>query len=457
MFQKILIANRGEIAVRIIRACREMGILSVAVYSEADREALHTQLADEAICIGKASVSESYLNMERILSAAIATKSQAIHPGFGFLSENEHFADMCQSCGIAFIGPSGDIIGKMGNISQARLTMMEAGVPVVPGSKEPVYAWEEGLKIAEDVGYPVIIKASSGGGGKGMRIARDAGEFENHFRLAQQESLHAFGDDTMYIEKYIEEPRHIEIQVLADKYGKVLWLGERDCSIQRRHQKMLEESPSIAITQELRQRMGQTAVLAAKAAHYENAGTIEFLLEKSGNFYFMEMNTRIQVEHPVTEWVTGIDLIKEQIRIASGKKLSYTQEDIHLTGHAIECRINAEDPEKNFMPCPGTVKDLHFPGGNGVRIESALYNGYRIPAFYDSMVAKVIVHGENREDAVRKMRSALGEVVVDGITTNLDFQYDILNHPVFLSGNINTHFISDYFESQESGEINAEI
>ena len=456
MFQKILIANRGEIAVRIIRACREMGILSVAVYSEADREALHTQLADEAICIGKASVSESYLNMERILSAAIATKSQAIHPGFGFLSENEHFADMCQSCGIAFIGPSGDIIGKMGNKSQARLTMMEAGVPVVPGTKEPVYAWEEGLKIAEDVGYPVIIKASSGGG-KGMRIARDAGEFENHFRLAQQESLHAFGDDTMYIEKYIEEPRHIEIQVLADKYGKVLWLGERDCSIQRRHQKMLEESPSIAITQELRQRMGQTAVLAAKAAHYENAGTIEFLLDKNKNFYFMEMNTRIQVEHPVTEMVTGIDLVKEQIRIAAGEHLQMNQEDIVLKGHAIECRINAEDPEKNFMPCPGTVKDLHFPGGNGVRIESALYNGYRIPAFYDSMVAKVIVHGENREDAVRKMRSALGEVVVDGITTNLDFQYDILNHPVFLSGNINTHFISDYFESQESGEINAEI
>ena len=290
-----------------------------------------------------------------------------------------------------------------------------------------------------------------------MRIARDAGEFENHFRLAQQESLHAFGDDTMYIEKYIEEPRHIEIQVLADKYGKVLWLGERDCSIQRRHQKMLEESPSIAITQELRQRMGQTAVLAAKAAHYENAGTIEFLLDKNKNFYFMEMNTRIQVEHPVTEMVTGIDLVKEQIRIAAGEHLQMNQEDIVLKGHAIECRINAEDPEKNFMPCPGTVKDLHFPGGNGVRIESALYNGYRIPAFYDSMVAKVIVHGENREDAVRKMRSALGEVVVDGITTNLDFQYDILNHPVFLSGNINTHFISDYFESQESGEINAEI
>ena len=446
MFQKILIANRGEIAVRIIRACREMGILSVAVYSEADREALHTQLADEAVCIGKAPVPDSYLNMERILSAAIATKAQAIHPGFGFLSENEHFAAMCESCGIAFIGPSGDIIGKMGNKSQARSTMMEAGVPVVPGTKEPVYRWEEGKKVAGEIGYPVMIKASSGGGGKGMRIAADAGEFENHFHLAQQESVNAFGDNTMYIEKYIEEPRHIEIQILADKFGKVVWLGERDCSIQRRHQKMMEESPSAAITEELRQRMGQTAVKAAKAAHYENAGTIEFLLDKHKNFYFMEMNTRIQVEHPVTEMVTGIDLVKEQIRIAAGEPLHMEQEDIVLKGHAIECRINAEDPERNFMPCPGTVKDLPFPGGNGVRIESALYNGYTIPPFYDSMVAKVIVHGEDRMDAIRKMRSALGEVVVDGITTNLDFQYDILNHPVFLSGNVNTHFIPEYFE-----------
>ncbi len=323
---------------------------------------------------------------------------------------------------------------------------MEAGVPVVPGTKEPVYEWEQGMGIAGEIGYPVMIKASSGGGGKGMRIAADAGEFENHFRLAQQESINAFGDNTMYIEKYIEEPRHIEIQILADKFGKVLWLGERDCSIQRRHQKMMEESPCTVITEELRQRMGQTAVKAAKAAHYENAGTIEFLLDKHKNFYFMEMNTRIQVEHPVTEMVTGIDLVKEQIRIAAGEPLHMEQEDIVLKGHAIECRINAENPEKNFMPCPGTVKDLHFPGGNGVRIESALYNGYTIPSFYDSMVAKVIVHGEDRMDAIRKMRSALGEVVVDGITTNLDFQYDILNHPVFLSGNVNTHFIPEYFE-----------
>ena len=334
MFQKILIANRGEIAVRIIRACREMGILSVAVYSEADRESLHTQLADEAVCIGKAPVADSYLNMERVLSAAIATKAQAIHPGFGFLSENEHFAAMCESCGIAFIGPSGDIIGKMGNKSQARLTMMEAGVPVVPGTKEPVYEWERGLELAKEIGFPVMIKASSGGGGKGMRIAADLSEFENHFRLAQQESINAFGDNTMYIEKYIEEPRHIEIQILADKFGNVLWLGERDCSIQRRHQKMIEESPCAIMTDDLRQRMGETAALAAKAAHYENAGTIEFLLDKHMNFYFMEMNTRIQVEHPVTEMVTGIDLVKEQIRIAAGEPLHLRQEDIVLKGHA---------------------------------------------------------------------------------------------------------------------------
>ncbi len=446
MFQKILIANRGEIAVRIIRACREMGILSVAVYSEADRDALHTQLADEAVCIGKAPSSDSYLNMERILSAAIATKAQAIHPGFGFLSENEHFAEMCAKSGIVFIGPSGEIIGKMGNKSHARATMMEAGVPVVPGTKEPVYTAQEGAKIAAEIGYPVMIKASSGGGGKGMRIAIEPENFEANFNLAQQESINSFGDDTMYIEKYIEEPRHIEFQILADKYGNVIQLGERDCSIQRRHQKMIEESPCAAMDEELRKRMGDTAVRAAKAANYENAGTIEFLLDKHKNFYFMEMNTRIQVEHPVTEMVTGIDLVKEQIRIAAGEPLHIRQEDVILRGHAIECRINAENPEKNFMPCPGTIEELHFPGGNGVRIESALYNGYTIPAYYDSMVAKVIVHGENRQDAIRKMQSALGEVVVEGIVTNLDFEYEILSHPVFVAGKTNTHFIPDYFE-----------
>ena len=324
--------------------------------------------------------------------------------------------------------------------------MMEAGVPVVPGTKEPVYTAQEGAKIAAEIGYPVMIKASSGGGGKGMRIAIEPENFEANFNLAQQESINSFGDDTMYIEKYIEEPRHIEFQILADKYGNVIQLGERDCSIQRRHQKMIEESPCAAMDEELRKRMGDTAVRAAKAANYENAGTIEFLLDKHKNFYFMEMNTRIQVEHPVTEMVTGIDLVKEQIRIAAGEPLHIRQEDVILRGHAIECRINAENPEKNFMPCPGTVEELHFPGGNGVRIESALYNGYTIPAYYDSMVAKVIVHGENRQDAIRKMQSALGEVVVEGIVTNLDFEYEILSHPVFVAGKTNTHFIPDYFE-----------
>ena len=446
MFTKILVANRGEIAVRIIRACREMGIKTVAVYSEADRDSLHTLLADEAICIGPAPSTESYLNMERIISATVAMKAEAIHPGFGFLSENARFAELCEKCNIVFIGPSAELINKMGNKSEARKTMMEAGVPVVPGSKEPVYKVEEAKAMAEEIGYPVMIKASSGGGGKGMRVAASHEEFENCFHLAQQESVNAFGDNTMYIEKYVEKPRHIEIQILADKYGHAIWLGERDCSIQRNHQKMLEESPCDAISPSLRQRMGETAVQAAKAANYENAGTIEFLLDKEGNFYFMEMNTRIQVEHPVTEMVTGIDLVKEQIRIAAGEPLRIRQEDVVLKGHAIECRINAEDPARRFLPCPGTVHDLHFPGGNGVRIESALYNGYTIPAFYDSMVAKVIVHGEDREEAIRKMRSALGEVVVDGVTTNLDFQYEMLEHPVFLSGDINTHFIPDYFE-----------
>jgi len=446
MFTKILVANRGEIAVRIIRACREMGIKTVAVYSEADRDSLHTLLADEAICIGPAPSDKSYLNMERIISATVAMKAEAIHPGFGFLSENARFAELCEKCSITFIGPSADLINKMGNKSEARKTMMEAGVPVVPGSKEPVYKVEDAKAMAEEIGYPVMIKASSGGGGKGMRVAASHEEFENCFHLAQQESVNAFGDNTMYIEKYVEKPRHIEIQILADKYGHAIWLGERDCSIQRNHQKMLEESPCDAISPSLRQRMGETAVQAAKAANYENAGTIEFLLDKEGNFYFMEMNTRIQVEHPVTEMVTGIDLVKEQIRIAAGEPLRIRQEDVVLKGHAIECRINAEDPARRFLPCPGTVHDLHFPGGNGVRIESALYNGYTIPAFYDSMVAKVIVHGEDREEAIRKMRSALGEVVVDGVTTNLDFQYEMLEHPVFLSGDINTHFIPDYFE-----------
>ena len=446
MFQKILIANRGEIAVRIIRACRELGITSVAVYSTADKDALHTQLADEAICIGKAAPADSYLNMERILSAAIASKAEAIHPGFGFLSENAKFAQMCEQCHIAFIGPSAEVIRRMGNKQEARNTMINAKVPVVPGTKEAVYTADYGLKLAEQIGFPVMIKAASGGGGKGMRISHSREDFTENFEVAQTESVNGFADDTMYIEKFIEDPRHIEFQILADKYGNVISLGERDCSIQRRHQKMVEESPSAALDDKLRAQMGEVAVRAAKAANYESAGTIEFLLDKNKKFYFMEMNTRIQVEHPVTEMVTGLDLIKEQIFIAAGEKLQWKQKDIHITGHAIECRLNAENPAKNFMPCPGKIDYLHLPGGNGVRIDSAIYTGYTIPPNYDSMIAKIIVYGKDRQTAIDKMRSALGEVNIDGITTNLDYQYDIITHPVFQSGNITTSFIENYFE-----------
>lgn len=445
MFQKILIANRGEIAVRIIRACREMGIKTVAVYSEADKEALHTMLADEAVCIGPAASSESYLDMERILSACVTMKADAIHPGFGFLSENGRFAELCEKCGIRFIGPSAEIIKKMGNKSEARRTMMEAGIPVVPGSKEAVVTAEEGLKISKEVGFPVMIKASSGGGGKGMRISRSEEDFRVNFQNAQMESVKGFSDNAMYIERFVEHPRHIEFQILADQYGNVIHLGERDCSIQRRHQKLLEEAPSVAISSELRARMGETAVKAAKAVGYENAGTIEFLLDQSGNYYFMEMNTRIQVEHPVTEAVTGMDLVKEQIRIAAGEAISVKQEEIKFIGHAIECRINAEDPEKNFMPCPGTIAELHLPGGYGIRVDTAVYNNYTIPANYDSMILKLIVHDKDRESAVAKMRSALGELVIEGIKTNLDFQYEILNNQDFEAGNVDTDFILKHF------------
>lgn len=445
MFDKILIANRGEIAVRIIRACREMGIKTVAVYSEADRESLHTLLADEAICIGPAPSNQSYLNMERILTATVAMKADAIHPGFGFLSENARFAELCEKCNIAFIGPSAEIINKMGNKSEARKTMMEAGVPVVPGSKEPVYAVEEARAMADEIGYPVMIKASSGGGGKGMRISYSHEDFEANFQNAQMESIKGFSDDTMYIEKYIEKPRHIEFQIMADKMGNVVHLGERDCSIQRRHQKVLEESPSAAISEELRHKMGETAVRAARAVGYENAGTIEFLLDKNKNFYFMEMNTRIQVEHPVTEMVTGLDLIKEQIRVAAGEALSVSQEDVNIQGHAIECRINAENPSKNFMPCPGRITNVHVPGGKGVRIDSHIYVDYMVPANYDSMLLKLIVHDKDRESAIAKMRSALGELVIEGIETNLDFQYEILSHEAYQEGDTDTHFIPTYF------------
>lgn len=446
MFHKILIANRGEIAVRIIRACREMGIETVAVYSEADKEALHTQLADEAVCIGPAASKDSYLNMERILSATVATKAEAIHPGFGFLSENSKFVEMCQKCNVAFIGPSAELIQKMGNKSEARSTMIEAGVPVVPGTKEPVFEAEAALEIAGEIGFPVMIKASSGGGGKGMRVAATEEEFIPNFNMAQSESVNAFGDNTMYLERYVERPRHVEVQIVADKMGNVIHLGERDCSVQRRHQKMIEESPCCALSEELREHMGQTAVRAAKAVGYENAGTIEFLLDKSGEFFFMEMNTRIQVEHPVTEWVSGVDLIKEQIRVAAGLPLSVSQEDICLTGHAIECRINAENPERNFMPCPGKIKRLHLPGGNGVRVDTAAYTGYQIPPYYDSMIAKVIVYDRDRQSAIHKMISTLGEFIVEGVKTNIDFQYELLNNRDFQKGDITTHFIPEHYD-----------
>lgn len=445
MIKKVLIANRGEIAVRIIRACREMGIETVAVYSEADRDALHTQLADEAVCIGPAPSSQSYLSMENIISATIVTGADAIHPGFGFLSENSRFAELCEQCNITFIGPPSSVIASLGNKQAAKNTMANAGVPIIPGGKNPIYTVEEGMKEAETIGYPVIIKAALGGGGKGMRVADTLADFEESFRTAQKETQMAFGDSTMYVEHFVRHPRHIEFQIMADKFGNVVQFGERDCSIQRNHQKMIEESPSVALTPELRRRMGDAAVRAAKAVHYESAGTIEFLLDKDKNFYFMEMNTRIQVEHPVTEMVSGVDLMKEMIRVAAGEPLSVKQEDIHLQGHAMECRINAEDPAHHFRPCPGVIEAIHLPGGNGVRIDTAAYNGYEIPPFYDSMIAKVIVHGRTRQEAIDKMRSTLGELIIDGVTTNVDFQYEILDNEDFQAGEITTDFIPMHF------------
>ena len=432
--RKVLIANRGEIAVRIIRACREMGIETVAVCSEADKDSLPVQLADSAVCIGPWPAKDSYLNMERILSAAVATGADGIHPGFGFLSENAKFAKLCRQCGITFIGPSPESMASMGNKAEARKKMEEAGVPVVPGTKEPVLDWEEGKAFGDKIGYPVIIKAVSGGGGKGMREVSRSEEFRSAFETAQKEAQNAFGDGSLYVERFVEHARHVEFQILGDEFGNVVHLGERDCSIQRRHQKLIEETPCVVLDEKLRKEMGEAAVKAAKAVNYNSAGTIEFLLEPSGRFYFMEMNTRIQVEHPVTEMVTGIDLIKEMIRIADGKPLDLRQEEICLAGHAIECRINAEDPQKSFLPSPGTITELHFPGGNGVRVDSALYTGYTIPACYDSMIAKIIVHGKDREDAIRKMRSALGEVVIGGIQTNVDFQYRLLGEDAFWKG-----------------------
>lgn len=450
MIRKLLIANRGEIAVRIIRACRELGIETVAVYSTADRDALHTQLASEAICIGDIRSADSYLNMESILSAAIATGADAIHPGFGFLSENSRFATVCETCGITFVGPNSRVMERMGNKSEARRTMLAAGVPVIPGSEEVILSEERGRQIAAEIGYPVIIKAVLGGGGKGMRTAASEEEFAAAFRTAQKESEMAFGSREMYLEHYVENPKHIEFQILADRYGHVIHLGERDCSVQRNHQKMIEEAPCEALSVTLRAEMGRVAVQAAKAAGYENAGTIEFLLDRNGRFYFMEMNTRIQVEHPITECVTGVDLVKEQIRIAEGKPLSVKQEDVVLRGHAIECRINAEEPERKFRPSSGKITQLYLPGGNGVRVDTAVYSGYEVTPYYDSMLAKLIVHGRNREEAISKMRSALGEVIIEGIHTNLDYQYEILNDEEFAAGNITVNFLEDFVRRRET-------
>ncbi|MEK6265866.1 MAG: acetyl-CoA carboxylase biotin carboxylase subunit [Clostridium sp.] len=447
MFKKILIANRGEIAVRIIRACNEMGIQTVAVYSEIDKNALHTQMADEAVCIGPAKSADSYLNMQNILSATVLTGAEAIHPGFGFLSENSKFAQMCEECNIKFIGPDSKNMDNMGNKVKAREIMKNAGVPVVPGSDGAVASETEALMWAEKIGYPLMIKASAGGGGRGIRIVRNQEELLPAYNTAKTESKNAFGDDTMYMEKFIEEPKHIEFQILADEHDNVIHLGERDCSIQRRNQKVLEEAPGPLMTEELRKQMGEVAVKAARSINYKNAGTIEFLLDKYGKYYFMEMNTRIQVEHPITEMITGVDLVKSQIKIASGQVLSYKQEDIKIQGHAIECRINAENPSKNFMPCPGEIKSLHIPGGYGVRIDSAAYQGYKIPPTYDSMIGKLIVHGKSREEAICKMRRALGEFIIEGIDTNIDFQFKIINNENFIKGNFDTSFISKEFNN----------
>ncbi|MGT2667684.1 acetyl-CoA carboxylase biotin carboxylase subunit [Streptococcus rifensis] len=447
MFSKILIANRGEIAVRIIRAARELGIETVAVYSEADKEALHTMLADEAVCIGPARSTESYLNMNAVLSAAVVTGAQAIHPGFGFLSENSKFATMCEEVGIKFIGPSGAVMDTMGDKINARAEMIKAQVPVIPGSDGEVYSSAEALVIAEKIGYPVMLKASAGGGGKGIRKVERSEDLVTAFENASSEAQAAFGNGAMYIERVIYPARHIEVQILADQHDNVIHLGERDCSLQRNNQKVLEESPSIAIGKTLRDKIGEAAVRAAQSVGYENAGTIEFLLDESkGEFYFMEMNTRVQVEHPVTEFVTGVDIVKEQIKIAAGEPLSVSQDDITFSGHAIECRINAENPAFNFAPSPGTITNLYLPsGGVGLRVDSAVYPGYTIPPYYDSMIAKVIVHGENRFEALMKMQRALYELEIDGVVTNVDFQLDLISDGRVVAGDYDTAYLMEDF------------
>ncbi|MFF0826597.1 acetyl-CoA carboxylase biotin carboxylase subunit [Brevibacillus sp. NPDC003359] len=444
MFTKVLIANRGEIAVRIIRACQELGIRTVAVFSEADREALHVELADEAYCIGPTASKDSYLNMARIMTVALHTKADAIHPGYGFLAENASFAQFCQDCSITFIGPDPHAITKMGDKAVAKATMSQANVPLVPGTDGLIDDMDEALQVAGKIGYPVIVKATAGGGGRGMRVAFDADELSKAIRQAQKEAETAFGNAGVYLEKYVEEPRHVEIQIMGDKHGNAVHLGERDCSIQRRHQKLVEEAPSPALDQTLREQMGQAAVAAAKAVSYHGAGTVEFLLDKHGQFYFMEMNTRIQVEHPVTEMITGIDLIKEQISVAAGNPLSFSQDDVKINGWAIECRINAENPAKNFMPSPGKVINYLPPGGYGVRVDSAVYPGYEISPFYDSMVAKLIVWGTDRNEALARMKRALGEFVIEGVHTTVPFHEKLLEHPDFVTGNFATNFLEKH-------------
>lgn len=450
MIKKVLIANRGEIAVRIIRACKELNIATVAVYSQADKDALHVQLADEAYCIGPNAPKDSYLSYTNMISVATLTGCDAIHPGYGFLSENADFAEMCEECNIKFIGPTSEAISKMGIKDVAKQTMRDADVPVVPGSNGIIDTVEGGVKVAKDIGYPVLIKATAGGGGKGIRVAKNEEELRHGIAITQQEADTSFGNSGVYIEKYIENFRHVEIQVLADEHGQVIHLGERDCTIQRRLQKLLEESPSPALNEAKRREMGAAAVRAARAVSYRGAGTIEFIYEPDGSFYFMEMNTRIQVEHGVTEEVTGVDLVKEQIRIAAGEPLSISQEDVQLTGHAIECRINAEDPEKNFMPSCGRVETYLAPGGPGVRIDSAVYQGYFIPPYYDSMVSKVIAYGKTREDAIATMKRALDEYVIEGIKTTIPFHTRLLKHPVFQSGQFNTKFLQKYPLNEQS-------
>ncbi len=446
MFKRILIANRGEIALRIIRACQEMSIETVAVYSTADASSLHVQLADYAVCIGPAKTKDSYLNMESILQAAISYNCEAIHPGFGLLSENSTFARLVEDCGMVFIGPKGDVIDLLGNKSAARKVMIENHVPVVPGSNGSIQNVDIAKEVANQIGYPVLIKAAAGGGGKGMRKCFQESELEDAFLTAQAEARACFGDDEMYMEKLILNPKHIELQILADEYGHVIHLGERDCSIQRNNQKMIEEAPSKVLNKDLRARMGDDAVKAAKAAGYTNAGTIEYVLDKDGNYYFIEMNTRIQVEHPITEMVTGIDLIKEQLKIAAHQKLHLCQDDIHIQGHAIECRINAENPNLNFRPSSGTIQSLHLPGGFGVRIDSAIYQNYVVNSYYDSMIAKVIVHGSNRLEAIRKMRRVLSELGIHGIDTNQELQYLILHHSEYVKGDFDTSFIENHLD-----------